>query len=121
METETNRKSVYQVEEIPGAKLATVDAGKGRKFLIASGNGSYPKTVIFSWAKSVGCWVEVAVRDGVMDPELAVMGYLLSDRTPPTPIERLERQIEIGRAEFHRVLNQKMRLHASRQPSKPAR
>jgi hypothetical protein len=103
----------YEVEPLSVARCARVVAGKGREFLVLTLSGPPAKTAIFMWSEFARCVIQVHEAAGDVDPEAAVSGYLLMSPRNKNPIDELRRQLEIQRAAYWRLQNERSRAERS--------
>ena len=102
--------SSYQDHALRDATVTEVRPDSRRRFLVVSGireSTGRPWTLVLE--RENDYWISRRELDGLYAPAEAVTGFLFNREGYQDPVELLRRMNEIIRAEYYRVLQEKIR------------
>ena len=107
--------SPYQNHDLCDATVVEVRPDARRLFLVVSGTRSAtgkPWTLVLE--RENGYWISRRELEGIYTPAEAVSGFLFNREGYQDPVDTLRRRNEIVRAEYDRVLQEKIRIERAR-------
>ena len=104
-----------QNHDLRDATVVEVRPDSRRRFLVVSGTLSAtgkPWTLVLE--RENGYWISRRELEGIFTPAEAVSGFLFNREGYQDPVDTLRRMNEIVRAEYYRVLQEKIRIERAR-------
>jgi hypothetical protein len=114
------RSDPYTTLEPKSSKIHLVETGRSR-FLVVSALFSQWKTLVFEDHSRPDGWIMRREIDGLLDPDRAVVGYVLGTSVDLDPITSLKKRLDQAENSYWRLLKENMDLRESLKTSKRKR
>lgn len=105
----TSKPTTYQTVEPKSSKIYLVETGRSR-FLVVSALFSQWKTLVFEDHSGPDGWIMRREIDALINPDLAVVGYVLGTSVDLDPITSLKKRLDYAENSYWKLLRENMAL-----------